>query len=84
MVQLTMKNSTFLSSLSALFGTTNLLRQGEALARLLFTVALGKVIRDTGIQKRGTTVSSGGDNGAANKCCFGQEASSFKTFVTQS
>ena len=84
MVELTMKNSTFQSSFSALFGTTNLLRGGEALARLLFSVALEKVIRDAGIENRGTTVNCDADNGAANECCFGQEASSFKTFVTQS
>jgi sorting nexin-29 len=58
MVQLTIKGSTcsirVQSSLSARFGTMNGLRQGDALACLLFNVALEKVVRDSGIQTRGT------------------------------
>lgn len=40
------------SSLSSQFGATNGLRQGDALACLLFSVVLEKVTKDSGIQTR--------------------------------
>jgi hypothetical protein len=35
--------------------TRNGVRQGDSLACLLFNIALGKVVRDAGINTRGTT-----------------------------
>lgn len=58
MVRLMMKNSACSRrvqlSISARFGTVNGLRQGEALACVLFNVALEEVIGASGIQSRGT------------------------------
>lgn len=58
MVKATMENSMckvrVQNELSESFETTNGLRQGDSLSCLLFNLALEKVIRDAGIQTRGT------------------------------
>jgi sorting nexin-29 len=57
-VKITMENSQchikLQSELSKPLNTINGLRQGDSLACLLFNIALEKVIRDSGIQTRGT------------------------------
>jgi hypothetical protein len=42
------------NSLSEPFTTERGLRQGDALARMLFNIVLDKAIRDSGIEIRGT------------------------------
>jgi hypothetical protein len=43
------------NNLSEPFGTSSALRQGDALSRILFNIALEKVVGDSGIETNGTT-----------------------------